>query len=160
MMMAREGLDKKIRIHAVWLRGRKEGTRADLSRANLSEADLRWANLSWANLSEANLSRAVLPFGADIPNLFTQILEKREGGGKLDMGNWHYGTTHCLAGWVVTIAGEAGQVAEALLGTNAAAALIITQSCPYLGGVVPDFFASNEKAMEFIRECAAKEAGQ
>jgi hypothetical protein len=52
----REALD----AHAAWLRGEKDGLRANLSGANLSGANLSGANLSRANLSGANLSGANL----------------------------------------------------------------------------------------------------
>lgn len=136
---------------------------ADLSDADLSDAYLRGANLSdanlrGANLRGANLSDAYLPKIAKIENLFTKILDAINSGGDLKMSDWHTcDTTHCIAGWAVSIAGEAGRVAENLLGTSAAGALIINESCPYLEGEVPDFHADNETGMAFIKECAEKE---
>ncbi len=136
---------------------------ADLSDANLSGADLSDADLSDANLSDANLSGADLS-DADLPNiiaidgLFSSINDQLQAGGSLEMENWHTcETTHCIAGWVTTLAGDAGRVAENLLGTNAAAALIINQSCPYLEGKVPDFYTNNKDGLDFIKSCAEKE---
>jgi uncharacterized protein YjbI with pentapeptide repeats len=80
-----EELRTILDAHAKWLRGDKDGTRANLSGANLSRAylfganlsraylfganlsgaDLSGANLSGANLSGADLSRAYLS-GADL----------------------------------------------------------------------------------------------
>ena len=89
-----------------------------------------------------------------VPDLDKQILEKIAAGGKLNMQTWHTcETTHCRAGWAVTIAGEKGAVLEALQGTCAAASLIYAASRP--DKPIPDFFATNEAAMESIRADAA-----
>ncbi|MBX3629341.1 MAG: pentapeptide repeat-containing protein [Nitrosomonas sp.] len=131
---------------------------ANLSGANLSGAGLSGADLSGANLSDADLRRAKLPLIISIDNLFSFVDDQIRAGGNLDMGDWHTcETTHCIAGWVTTLAGDAGRVAENLLGTNAAAALIINQSCPYLEGKVPNFYVTNEGGLEFIKNCAEKE---
>jgi hypothetical protein len=70
-----EKIREVLDLHRLWLQGKPEGQRADLSgaylswvnlswaylsRANLSRANLSWAYLSWANLSWANLSGANL----------------------------------------------------------------------------------------------------
>ena len=136
---------------------------ADLSNANLGDADLSGANLSnvnlWnVNLSAADLRNARLPELIGVSNLFCFINDQLKAGGSVDMGSWHScETAHCIAGWVITLAGDAGRVAETLIGTNAAAALIIIQSCPYLNGKVPDFYSDNQTAIEFINQCAARE---
>jgi uncharacterized protein YjbI with pentapeptide repeats len=59
--------DLKIALekHAKWVRGEKDGKRAnlrgaDLGYANLRGADLSYADLSYADLSEADLHRALL----------------------------------------------------------------------------------------------------
>jgi uncharacterized protein YjbI with pentapeptide repeats len=132
---------------------------ANLSGADLSGADLLGANLSGANLSGANLSGADLR-GAEIvpvvPRIDAAILERIESGGVLDMKTWHTcETTHCRAGWAVTLAGEAGKELEDKIGTSAAAALIYTASRP--GERVPDWYASNEDALADIRLHAAKQ---
>lgn len=63
--MEQTKLNNVVRLHKLWLEGKPEGVRADLSGADLSGANLSWANLSRANLSGANLSRANL-FGANL----------------------------------------------------------------------------------------------
>ena len=139
---------------------------ADLRCANLRDANLRCANLSdadlrGADLSDANLSDAHLPETIGVENLFIKIKAIIENGGHLEMGDWHKngycGTTHCMAGFVTTLGGETGRVMENLLGTPWAATLIILKSCLYLEGKVPNFYADNEKSMNFINECAEKE---
>ncbi len=129
---------------------------ANLSGANLSDAYLRGAglsgaDLSGANLSGANLSDAEIPV---VPNIDKQIIEILErGDGHLDMSDWHKcETTHCRAGWAIHLAGEAGAELESRFGANVAAALIYSKSRP--NKPVPDFFASNEEALEDIKKCA------
>jgi len=131
---------------------------AFLSDADLSNADLSGTNMSSANLSGVNLTGAVLPKTVKVENLFTKIKTAIKDGGNLEMNYWHScKTTHCLAGWTTTLAGEGGRVAENFAGTSWVAALIINESCPYLGCSVPNFYSTNEEATAFINECAEKE---
>jgi hypothetical protein len=142
---------------------------ADLRRADLRDADLRDANLSDANLSDANLSGANLSDanlrGADwipvIPNIHSTVYEAASAGGALDMGSWHSngfcGTTHCRAGWVTHLAGEAGRVMEGIMGTAAAAALIYAKSDPKMKRV-PNFHATDEAALADMKRLADAEA--
>ncbi len=135
-------------------------TRANLTRANLTGANLTRANLTGANLTRANLTGANLPEHIPVvKNFFTRLMEIIEQDSEaLNMCDWHTcETTHCMAGWAIQLAGEAGLVAESFAGTQYAGALIINASCPCLKGVVPDFFASNDDALKFIKECAEKE---
>jgi hypothetical protein len=140
---------------------------ANLSYANLSYADLIDANLSDVNLSDANLFDADLS-NADLTDakykgvpvvrrLDARILELIESGdGELDMTDWHTcKTTHCRAGWAVTLAGKAGRKLEAKIGTTAAGALIYHRSI----GRVPDFHVSDEDALADIIACAHDQGG-
>jgi hypothetical protein len=124
---------------------------ADLSGANLA-ADLTNANLAGAELSGVNLCGARYEDVPVVPRLDAQILERIESGeGSLRMNVWHTcKTTHCRAGWAVTLAGEAGRKLEAKIGTAAAGALIYHRST----GRVPDFYASDEDALADIVACA------
>lgn len=133
---------------------RAKSERADLSYADLSYANLRGANLSGANLSGADLSGAKeLPPVPIIPNIDRAILAAIESGGTLKMDAWHTcQTTHCRAGWAITLAGDAGKVLEHFVGPNTAGALIYSASRP--GKPAPDFYASDEDAMADLRECA------
>lgn len=73
-----------------------------------------------------------------VKDLDAQILSKVvKDPGVLDMALWHCGTTHCRAGWAVTLAGKAGKCLEKLVGTADAAALIYAKSCP--GEPIPNF---------------------
>lgn len=129
---------------------------ANLSRANLSGADLSRAYLSGANLSGANLSGARrLPPAPVVRDIDTAILAAIRAGGKLEMRTWHScRTTHCRAGWAITLAGEAGAELEKELGPNVAGALIYAASRP--GQPVPDFLASNEEAMKDLMSSTVK----
>jgi hypothetical protein len=155
---------------------------ADLSGAYLSDAYLSGANLSGADLSGANLSGAYLSVaylsGADLSGAYlsgadlsgakntpeipviekidAKILAAIEAGGTLDMGSWHTcETTHCRAGWAITLAGEAGTKLEAAVGSAAAGSLIYAKSRP--GKPVPNFYASDDDAMADIRAAAAEQ---
>jgi hypothetical protein len=154
-------ISQKVSLRSADLRS------ADLRSADLRSADLRSADLSSAVLRSADLSSAVLsyavlrsadlnaetqlPYAPKIPDLDKQILERVTNGGTLDMKDWHTcETTHCRAGWAVVIAGEAGKVLESMLGPQTAATLIYHAST----GSIPNFFASNDEAMEDLRKCA------
>ena len=60
------------------------------------------------------------------------------------MDSWHAcETTHCLAGWVVTIHKQ-GELLESIYGTGTAGALILN-AC---GEKIPDFYDTTEGADE------------
>lgn len=64
------------------------------------------------------------PYVEAIPDLDKRILEAIGNGGSLEMGDWHKcETTHCRAGWAVTLH-PAGKTLESILGTPTAATLI------------------------------------
>ena len=117
---------------------------ADLSGANLSEAYLSGAYLSWANLSEADLSGAPV-----IDDIHAKVYAAASQPGALDMGSWHCGTSHCRAGWVVTLAGQPGLDLEAKIGTPAAAMAIYMASDPerWKNERLPDFYCDNATAL-------------
>jgi len=122
---------------------------AVLRGADLSDAVLRGAVLRGAVLSDADLSG--VPFIKDIHKTLYEAVSKP---GALDMSAWHTcGTTHCRAGWVVTLAGEAGAAMEFCMGTPAAAALIYLKSDPKIEKI-PDFYCENEEALEDMRKLA------
>jgi hypothetical protein len=148
-------------------------TRADLTDANLTRAYLAGANLTDANLTRADLTNANLADAdgrtreerrqafrernPDVPivaGLDRRILDAIEAGGSLNMGAWHScDTTHCRAGWAITLAGAAGRELEARRGPFHAGRLIYLAST----GRAPHFFATNEDALADIRKCAAEE---
>ena len=109
---------------------------------NLRDAVLRGADLRGAGK---------IPV---IPNIHQVVYAAASDTDALDMATWHTcETTHCRAGWVVTLAGAAGAAMEWCLGTPAAAALIYQASDPGLEKI-PDFYASNEDALADMKKLA------
>lgn len=133
------GLAIRVAVRAkAYLRG------ADLSGANLSEADLSGADLSGADLRGAYLSGAPV-----IDDIHAKVYAAASQPGALDMGSWHCGTSHCRAGWVVTLAGQPGLDLEAKIGTPAAAMAIYMASDPerWKNERLPDFYCDNATAL-------------
>ena len=136
---------------------------AVLSGAVLSGAVLRGAVLRGADLSGADLSGAVLR-DADlsgvprIPNIHQEVFKAASAPGALNMRDWHTcDTTHCRAGWVIALAGEAGRAMEFCMGTPAAAAMIYLASDPKIEKI-PDFYCGNTEALEDMKRLAEAEA--
>ncbi len=153
---------------------------ANLAGANLAGAYLADAYLADANLADARGLPSPLPadpvepyvhvFAKDdtermarfrkhhpevpiIEHLDRKILEAIDAGGSLEMGSWHAcATTHCRAGWAITLAGKEGADLEKKHGPHRAGMLIYGCSTGY----TPHFFASNEAAMKDIKERAGK----
>ena len=73
----------------------------------------------------------------------------------LTMNDWHTcANTHCRAGWVVTLAGDAGRELERFHDTAFAAMLIYDASCPGFKIHPARFFDSNEDALADMRRLA------
>ncbi|MGH7057982.1 MAG: hypothetical protein ACREFZ_08890 [Acetobacteraceae bacterium] len=74
----------------------------------------------------------------------------------LDMGRWHCGTTHCRAGLIVTLAGEAGAKLARFHNTELAARLIYRAS----GYAIHParFYDGNQAALDDMRKLAEGEA--
>jgi len=137
-------------------------TRPKCPVANLRGADLRSASLHDANLRGADLSGADLSGakGIDdiplvpVPGLAAKVLAQLEAHPETwDQEVWHSEcqTSHCLAGWAVVLAGEAGTAAEKRLCTPQAAAML-------LGGANHPFKASD--ASEVISWLRARVAAE
>ncbi len=76
-----------------------------------------------------------------------------------NMSKWHTcETTHCRAGWVVQLAGEAGKALELYHNTPLAAQLIYLESSPLLPVSPPRFYENNETAMADMKRMAELEA--
>lgn len=126
--------------------------------ADLRNADFRGAAFDRTCLEGAKLDGAVgLPDIPAIPDIHQTVWEAAKD--KLDMENWHNvcGTTHCRAGWVVTLAGEQGKKLERMFGTPGAAWLIYKASDPNMKKC-PDFYCTNEQAKASMRRAAKREA--
>ena len=139
---------------------------ADLRDANLRDANLRGANLRGAYLRGADLRDADLSDAdlsecpAKISDIHQAVYAAASAPGALNMESWHNndacGTTHCRAGWVVNLAGEAGRALEWAMGTPAAATVIYLASDPNLERV-PDFYCDNETALADMKRLAEQE---
>jgi hypothetical protein len=92
-----------------------------------------------------------------IENIHQTVLDAVNCDGALNMNEWHTcDTTHCRAGWVVTLAGKEGKELEANTSTEFAALQIYKASSDIR--VSPtQFYKSNEEAMEDIVRCAEEE---
>lgn len=120
----------------------------------LEQAVANGAYLNGADLTGVKVADEV----PVIPDIHKAVYTAASQDGALDMSAWHTcDTTHCRAGWVVALAGEAGRALERAYGTAAAAALIYFASDPEMAGV-PDFYCDNETALEDMKRLAEMEA--
>jgi hypothetical protein len=94
-----------------------------------------------------------------IENIHNRILDAvTSRPDALDMSTWHTcETTHCRAGWVVQLAGDAGAKLERQTSTLFAAMQIYKVSSSVAVSPVR-FFESNEIALEDIKKCAELES--
>ncbi len=135
---------------------------ADLRGANLRDADLRDADLQGADLRGANFRDANLrdaDLGLRVPTIknIHQAVSGAVNEENLDMRTWHCRTSHCRAGWVVTLAGKQGSDLETRTSTEIAATLIYWKSDPDLKRI-PNFYSSDEDALRDIRDMAKSES--
>jgi hypothetical protein len=96
-----------------------------------------------------------------IEGIHQKILAAIESPGHgLNMQEWHScETTHCRAGWVVHLAGEAGRALEQKTSTPFAAMQIYHASSPIKVSPVR-FYETDQKAKDDIKRCAEEEAKQ
>jgi hypothetical protein len=93
-----------------------------------------------------------------IPNIHQAVLAATDKPCALNMDSWHTcKTTHCRAGWVVTLAGDKGKELESKTSTLFAAMQIYHASSPDILVPPTRFYDDNEKAMADIRRCAELE---
>ena len=130
---------------------------ADLRDADLRDAVLRGADLSGAVLRGADLFGAILSGAPVIADIHAKVYAAASKPGALDMGKWHCGTSHCRAGWVVTLAGKDGADLEAKIGTPAAAMAIYMASDPerWKTERLPNFYCDNETALADMARMAS-----
>jgi pentapeptide repeat protein len=129
----------------------------DLRGTDLRGTDLRGAGLRGADLRDADLRGAPV-----IPNIHQTVFAAASLPGALNMENWHCGTTHCRAGWVVTLAGEEGKALEEKMGTAGAAMAIYMASDTerWKTERLPNFYCDNEKALSDMKRMAEEESQQ
>lgn len=147
---------------------------ADLRGADFTNAQLkRGCHFSAARLEGAVLTglkgvarasgRPAILTIPSVPHINRQILDIVDKDPEaLAMGSYHgcessdpsaCATTHCVAGWAVTLAGAAGKRLETRVGPNAAGALIFNAS----GSEVPEFYGLAHDAIDALRRRAKKE---
>jgi hypothetical protein len=87
-----------------------------------------------------------------IPNIDAEVFAAASAPRALDMRQWHCGTAHCRAGWVVTLAGEKGKVLEAFHNTELAAMLIYRASGSPINPA--RFYDNDQRALADMRKRA------
>jgi uncharacterized protein YjbI with pentapeptide repeats len=145
----------------------------NLSGANMEGANVEGANMKGVILMDANLTGVIgLPTVPIIPDLDGQILalitdydgtvrlgkmrdeEEAAAENRLEMSVWNTcKTTHCRGGWAITLAGDEGNRLRKKYGTCLTAVLLYHAAYPTLP--LPDFYATNEEALEDIRQRAS-----
>ncbi len=147
-----EAVSKGADLKGAYLKGANlKG--ADLKGANLEGADLKGAYLKGAYLEGANLEGADLEV-PKIKDIHKKVYAAAKCENALDMGSWHScETTHCRAGWVVHLAGEAGYKLEEKVGTSVAAGLIYRESDSKIKAF-PDFYCGNDEALADMKRLA------
>jgi hypothetical protein len=104
-------------------------------------------------VSDSTVDRIARLRGLTVPiveDLDRKMYEATKDG-NFDMASWHCGTTHCRAGWAITLAGEAGAKLETAVGSAAAGRYIYEAST---GRPAPDFYATTKSALADIARCA------
>jgi hypothetical protein len=90
-----------------------------------------------------------------IPNIHQAVYAAASTPESLDMATWHKcKNTHCRAGWIVTLAGEAGKQLEQFHDTLLAAMLIYDASDPSFKINPARFFDTNEAALADMKKLA------
>lgn len=105
-------------------------------------------------MAPAPVEHAAVPV---IEQIHKRVFEAVSQPNALNMSTWHTcETTHCRAGWVVTLAGPAGKALENRTSTEFAA-MQIYKASGYLISPVR-FYESNEVAMADMKRLAEEEA--
>lgn len=92
-----------------------------------------------------------------IQNIHQSVFNAASAKNALDMDNWHVcGTTHCRAGWVVHLAGEAGYELEQLTSTPFAAMAIYNKSSD-IKVPLHMFYVDNDESLADMKRCAELE---
>jgi len=88
-----------------------------------------------------------------IPDIHTRVYEAASQNNALNMDSWHTcETTHCRAGWVVHLAGEAGKKLEEQTSTLFAAMQIYKASGHEISPC--RFFDSNKESLADMKKLA------
>ena len=99
-----------------------------------------------------------LPAVPVLKDIHKTVLDAASQPKALDMSDWHTcDTTHCRAGWVVSLAGKEGKALEKQTTTLFAAMQIYKKSSEIKVSPVR-FFETGEQAMSDMKRCADEEA--
>ena len=125
----------------------------------LSPAQICWLSpdqIGWLSPDQKNIADAIVKGVPVLEKPYTKILAAIEAGG-LNMDQWHTcKTTHCVGGWTCVLAPGGKEFEKLFPSTGDAAAQILRKSRP--DAPLPNFVASDEAAMAFIRARAKEEA--
>jgi len=92
-----------------------------------------------------------------VQNIHQSVFNAASAENALDMNNWHVcETTHCRAGWVVHLAGEAGYELERLTSTSFAAMAIYNKSSD-IKVPLHMFYVDNDESLTDMKRCAELE---
>jgi hypothetical protein len=92
-----------------------------------------------------------------IPDIHKVVYAAASNPDALEMAQWHTcANTHCRAGWVVTLAGEAGRKLEQFYNTPLAAMLIYDASDPSFKINPARFHDNNEDALADMKRLAGE----
>ena len=139
-------------------------TGADLTDADLTGADLTGAVLTDADLTDADLTGAVLTgaYGFALPE--PEDAERRiravaeaalASPGALAMDGWHKcETAHCIAGWAIHLAGDAGYILERVHGSHMAGLMLLGAEAH------KHFYDSNDDARKWLESKLVPVAAQ
>lgn len=97
-----------------------------------------------------------VPDAPVIPNIHQRLYSVVVEPGAFRMGQWHCGTTHCRAGWVVELSGERGRKLEEIFNTELAAMLIYRASGFAINPA--RFHDTDEAALKDIRRLAEQQS--
>lgn len=112
-----------------------------------------------ADVTAGSTAALGMPPIPKIENIHASVLAAATQPKALDMGQWHTcDTTHCRAGWVVHLAGEAGYALERFHNTELAAMLIYAESAPALPVSPTRFHETNDQALADMKRMAELEA--
>jgi hypothetical protein len=105
-----------------------------------------------------NSKKSLKPVTPKIENIHQAVLAAVSKPKALDMSTWHTcETTHCRAGWVVTLAGKDGAELEKFYASTAMAArMIYRESSPHKV-LMKRFYETNDKAMADMKRMAELE---
>lgn len=129
---------------------------AALNGADMRGADMRGTDMRDTDMRDTDMRDADLGDAPVIEDIHTKVYAAASQPGALGVFAWHYGTTHCRAGWIVNLAGEDGAKLEAKIGMPAAAIAICMASDPERWKVerLPDFYATKELALADMKRMA------